>query len=250
MKLPTGKTKPTLDMSKLSMLIYGQPKIGKSTFCSRAEGALFLATEPGLNALETYNVTIDSWADMLEATDLIAKGKHNFKTIIIDTIDNLFGMCVDFICQRENIKNIGDLGYGKGYSMLDDEFKRIIFKLARLPYGLIFVSHAQQMEVPSRTGIIQRVVPTLPKRARKVIIGLVDIIGYANIITAENQNGQAAERRILQFTPTETVEAGDRTGRLNTMPLNYHIFLKRLTGESTQISSDSNVKITKQVANA
>lgn len=33
------------------MLIYGPTKIGKSTWCSYAENALFLSTEPGLNRI-------------------------------------------------------------------------------------------------------------------------------------------------------------------------------------------------------
>ncbi len=239
MKLPTKKTQPTIDMTKLSMLIYGQPKIGKSTFCSRAEDAFFLATEPGLSSLETYNLTIDKWEDALSVLAELARGKHKFKTIVVDTIDNLFDMCVDYICQRENIKNIGDLSYGKGYSMADDEFKRVINKMARLPYGVIFVSHAQTTESTSNHVTIQRIVPTLSKRARRFIIGLVDIIGYASIITVSNPDGQIVERRVLQFTPSENVEAGDRTGRLSTIPLNYHIFLKKLTQNQSEREAET-----------
>ena len=87
--LPTQKSKPQFSMSNLSMLLYGAPKIGKSTFCSRAEDALFIATEPGLNHLETYNVRVNSWREFLEVMALIAKGNHPFKTIVIDTVDKL-----------------------------------------------------------------------------------------------------------------------------------------------------------------
>ena len=60
-KLPTEIQEPTFDIDHLSMLIYGQPKIGKSTFCSRFEHALFMATEPGLNYLKTKNVRVNDW---------------------------------------------------------------------------------------------------------------------------------------------------------------------------------------------
>jgi len=52
--LPTKKTPPKQDLAGLTVLVYGPSKIGKSTWCSQADGALFLATEPGLNALEVY----------------------------------------------------------------------------------------------------------------------------------------------------------------------------------------------------
>ena len=65
--LPTAKTQPKPDLADLTVLVYGQTKIGKSTFCAQSEGALFLATEPGLNALDVYQVPVQSWDDLLNA---------------------------------------------------------------------------------------------------------------------------------------------------------------------------------------
>ena len=45
--LPTTKTAPKNTLADLTVLVYGQTKIGKTTLCSQADGALFLATEPG-----------------------------------------------------------------------------------------------------------------------------------------------------------------------------------------------------------
>lgn len=45
--LPTTKTRPKPDLADLTVLAYGQTKIGKTTLCSQADGALFLATDPG-----------------------------------------------------------------------------------------------------------------------------------------------------------------------------------------------------------
>ena len=56
--LPTQKTKPKASLFDLTALVYGPSKIGKSTWCSNAEKALFLATEPGLNALEVFQSNI------------------------------------------------------------------------------------------------------------------------------------------------------------------------------------------------
>jgi hypothetical protein len=49
--------------SILTVMVYGQTKIGKTTLCSQAEGALFLATEPGLNALDVFQVPILTWTE-------------------------------------------------------------------------------------------------------------------------------------------------------------------------------------------
>ena len=67
MPLPTTKTPPKTNMADLTILVYGATKIGKSTWCSHADHALFLSTEPGLNSLEVYQVAIRSWEELLEA---------------------------------------------------------------------------------------------------------------------------------------------------------------------------------------
>ena len=65
--LPTTKTAPKNSLTDLTVLVYGQTKIGKTTLCSQAEGALFLATEPGLNALDVFQVPIrGAWVLILE----------------------------------------------------------------------------------------------------------------------------------------------------------------------------------------
>jgi len=113
--LPTKKTAPKQDLSDLSLLEYGLPKSGKSTWASGAEGALFLATEPGLNALDVYQVPIQSWEDLRKACAEIVAGNHPFKTVILDTIDNAYKFCTDYILKKFKIEHESDLGYGKGY---------------------------------------------------------------------------------------------------------------------------------------
>ncbi len=114
--LPTAKTQPKPDLADLTVLVYGQTKIGKSTFCSQSDGALFLATEPGLNALDVYQVPIQSWDDLLSACAEITEGKHPFRTIILDTIDNAYKFCTDYIVKKYKIEHESDLGYGQGYA--------------------------------------------------------------------------------------------------------------------------------------
>src|SRR5512146_853294 len=98
--LPTTRTAPKLNLSDLTVLVYGQTKIGKTTWCSNAEGAVFLATEPGLNSLSVYQVPILTWDDLLAACAELAEGKHGFKTVIIDTVDNAYKMCADYILKK------------------------------------------------------------------------------------------------------------------------------------------------------
>lgn len=226
MNLPTEKTDKITDFSKLTTLIYGESKIGKSTFCAGAEGALFLSTEPGLNHLSTYKIDIRCWNDLRNACKEISIGKHEFKTIIIDTIDNAYDMCREHILKEKEIEHESDLGYGKGFVLVNKEFSRVINKLAFLQYGLIFVSHSKEKEIDTRVGKKLKITTSLPNSAAKFITGIVDIILYCDIRTTINKSNETIYERVIRTQPTEKYIAGDRTGILKeTIKLDYKSFI-------------------------
>ena len=215
--LPSQKTSPKTSLNDLTVLVYGPSKIGKSTWCSHADGALFLATEAGLNNLDVYQVPIATWEELLAACKEIAEGKHAFKTVIIDTVDNAYRMCAEHICQKFKIEHESDLGYGKGYALINNEFYRVLNKLALLPCGLFLISHSQEKEIETRTGKVTRIVPTLPDKARKIVLGMVDIILFCDLEPSTGADGKPAQRRVIRTKPHVNYEAGDRTGRLPEM---------------------------------
>lgn len=226
MTLPTTKTPPKTNMADLTILVYGATKIGKSTWCSHADHALFLSTEPGLNSLEVYQVAIRSWEELLEACADISAGKHEFKTIVLDTVDNAYKMCTEYICRKFNIQHESDLGFGKGFSLANNEFQRVLNKLAFMPYGLYLVSHAQEIEIDSRIGKFSKTVPTLPDKARKIVLGLVDMVLYCDIDVTTEDDGSKTSRRVMRTKPHVNYEAGDRTGKLpEVIELDYHRFI-------------------------
>jgi hypothetical protein len=227
MLLPTAKTPPKPNLADLTVLVYGPTKIGKSSWCSNADGALFLSTEPGLNSLEVFQSPIRSWDELLAACGELAEGNHPFKTVIIDTVDNAYRMCADYVCRKFKVEHESDLGFGKGYALANNEFQRVLNKLAFMPYGLYLVSHSQETEVETRTGKYTKIVPTLPEKARKIVLGLVDMILYCDIETASGSDGKVIGRRVMRTKPSLYYEAGDRTGRLpDIIDLDYARFIQ------------------------
>ena len=256
--LPTEKTPARMSLSDLTVLVHGPAKIGKSTLCSRAEKALFIATEAGLNALEVYQVPVTSWNEFLAACGDVAGGEHGFKTIVVDTLDNAYLMCQEHICVKHKIEHPADLAYGKGFSLVNNEFYRVLNKLSLLSYGLFLVCHSQEKEIETRTGKRTRIVPTLPDKARRMVLGMVDVILYCDVDTVVNADGKTtSERRIMRTKPTEAYEAGDRTGRLpDVIELDYAKFAEAFERakpsasatppapkpEKTQYATDAQVK--------
>ena len=84
--LPSERSMPTANLSQQTILIYGPPKIGKSSFASRFPEALFFECEPGLNQLPVFKVPTYTWEDFLAAGKLVASGNHRFKSVVLDTV--------------------------------------------------------------------------------------------------------------------------------------------------------------------
>lgn len=201
--------------------------VHNSTFCAQADNALFLATEPGLNSLDAFQVPIQSWEDLLTACAEIGEGKHPFKTIIIDTVDNAYKFCCEYILRKYKVEHESDLAYGKGYAIINNEFQRVLTKLAFLPFGLFLISHAREVEMDSRTGKFTRVVPTLPEKARKIVLGMADMVLFCDLDVHTADDGAQTVRRVIRTKPNLYYEAGDRTGRMpETIDLDFSKFME------------------------
>jgi intein/homing endonuclease len=213
--------------------------VHNSTWCSQAEGAVFLATEAGLNNLEVFQVPITRWEEFLLTCREIAEGKHPFRTVVIDTVDNAYRMCADYICAKFKIDHESDLGFGKGYALINNEFHRVLTKVSLLPYGLFLVSHSQEREIETRTGKHTRIVPTLPDRVRQIVLGMADVILYCDIEVTTGPDGGTTTRRVMRTKPHVNYEAGDRTGRLpEVIDLDFSKFLEAFNqGVSVQASA-------------
>ncbi len=214
--LPTKPTPPKTALSELSILLYGPPKIGKSTFAASAPAAVFLACEPGLNHLETFNVPVRDWRTFVAAINELEAGKHQFKTVVIDTVDNAAMYCTAHVCARLGIDDPSDMGYGKGFGAVKKEWTLQVNRLCGLPMGVIFISHCLEKEVEvdgGKSAIVLR--PSIKGSQGDVVAGLVDTILFA---TADREGN-----RVLRTRPNpRRYEAGSRTRVLpDPLPLEW-----------------------------
>jgi hypothetical protein len=139
----------------------------------------------------------------------------------------LFKACSEYVRKKNNIQHESDLEWGKGWQLVKDEFSRALTKLSLLPFGLVMISHADMIEIKTRTAKITKAVPTLQKSAREIVLGMSDIILYAEATITEKDG----EIRILRTKPSENWEAGDRTGRLPAvLPLEFKAFYNAFYG--------------------
>lgn len=222
--LPEEKTTPVFELSNYNWLIYGQPKIGKSTFVSQFDDVLFVPTEPGLGALSVFKACEDShitkWTEFIEICKEIEAAsiskKLKFKILAIDTIDNLYQMCLDYVCAREKMAHPSDGSFGKGWSLVTNEFKGAILRLSK-SIKIAFISHDGEAEMVIQKIKVMRKQPSIAGGAKgEFITGLVDIITYISNDPDDNS------KRVAYFRGHDGLVAGDRTNKmLNVMPFSY-----------------------------
>lgn len=160
------------------------PKTGKTTLATQMEGSLLLAFETGYNALPGVKAQdITSWAEMKQVYRELKKPevKAAFKAIIVDTIDIAADKCKKYICNQNGIEDLGELGYGKGWTKFKDEFNEVFRGLTQLGYAVFFIGHDKEQLMDNPDGSQTRIIrPALSNSTREVISGMADIYGYAH----------------------------------------------------------------------
>jgi len=246
-RLPATKTKPKTDLSQMIVLLYGPPKIGKSTWASTAPGAIFVATEAGLGQLSVYSITsegsdcCESWDDVvLGVNELLTHAKatkpaeDTYQTVVIDTVEELVDLAATHVISQHNQKaerkaeHISDIPYGKGYAALWRECKGLISKIARSRYGLVLICHAFTVTEEDTTGEYTKTVPSLSGKLRGQVEAVADLILLADTVT----EGKGHEERVIFTKPSKYHTAGDRTGKLPArLPLSFEAVADALRDE-------------------
>ena len=196
------------------------PKTGKTTLASQMDGALILAFEPGYHALPGVMAQdVTSWGEMKQIYRELKKPevRARFNAVIVDTIDIAAERCKKYICSQNGIEDLGDLGYGKGWTKFKDEFNEVFRGLTQLGYTVFFIGHDKEVNSDDGKTIIR---PSLSGSVRTVIAGMADIYGYAHQV-------RRGEPSVLTLRCTDgTIECGCRFKYIpEEIPMNYHILV-------------------------
>ena len=205
-------SKISRDLKGKFLLIYGQPKTGKSTFGSQLPRALFMNFEQGTNALAGIkSQPILRWTEKKKVLTQLRKpqAKEIFDTIVVDTASIAWQLCEKYICQRENVDSIRDVPWGQGWNMLKQEFSEFWREITLLGFGILFIAHSKDKPTEMRNEegeAITAVCPDLPNQCYTIINSIVDIIGYLQV----QMNPDGTSERFLYTRSTPTIFAGSR----------------------------------------
>ena len=239
MKLPTEKCKPQYDITQERILLYGDPKIGKTTLASHLHPeALIIAAEEGYRKLNAFVQPIKNWGEYIETVNALKSNKDKFPVVVIDTITVLYDMYVKHFCGKNSVDHENDAfgGYGKGVAILlrgfIDNFREINKELGR---GYILIAHAQFIDDDGK----QLTRPLLPQdkndKIREAIEAEVDYIWYLNKGVVDGKTGvrQLHTQQGTKFIAGGRGEMASPIGLINGDPAKSAIRIKNAYKQQT-----------------
>jgi len=200
------KNKPAINL-----LLYGEPKVGKSTFATTASSPLVCDAEAGYRYMSSRGINIPvaevlQWSDMQEFYK--EASKPEYKTIIIDPVNELLDkLIISAKANRMYIQNTDPNALSmKGWGYVKDKMKQMLKSFRDMDKNVIFVAHVKEKE---DDGQIKKT-PKLDANLSAELMAMMDIIGYMFMI-----NNKDVQKRVISFQPSVRFDAGDRT---NTLP--------------------------------
>lgn len=224
----------------LKLCIYGAAGCGKTTLASQAPDALVYCSEAGAEQLDVARLdAAETWPGVLEDMRTLEGVDHPYKTIVIDTLDALEPTVVQHICKAAGKESLGDLGYGKGFVELANQWRLFLGALERLQavrgMHVITIAHCHVKPFNDPThGQYDRYVPKLQEKIWNLTSEWSDIVGYAAFelapIAKDGQRTRAITTgaRVLHTVKGSGFEAKNRYGITEPMPLSWGVLWSKI----------------------
>lgn len=183
----------------ITMLVYGQPGVGKTTLAVSAPDAVLFDYDGGVQRIngahQTLTVQIRSWEDTSEALDEIVASYPDVKTIVIDTVGKMLDFMSEYIVRNNSRmkKSDGTLSL-QGYGLRKSMFIDFIKKTAVLGKNIIFVAHEKEEKRGDDT--VKR--PDIGGSSANDLVKELDLVGYMQMLGKD---------RTIAFNPTEAYYA-------------------------------------------
>lgn len=235
MILPKNERRSANAKEKKVIWIYGAPFSGKTTFANAFPDPLMLNTDGNVKVVSGIDapyipirdeVTVKgritkrkmAYEVFLDAVAELEKKQNDFKTIVVDLLEDVYEGCRVFICDRQGWKHESDDSF-RAWDMVRSEFLNTLKRLINLNYeNIILISHEDRSRDLTRKGgdKISSIKPNIQDKVANKVAGMVDLV--ARIVADDSE-------RVLSFKTSEVIFGGGRlTVRNKEIPLDYAAF--------------------------
>lgn len=193
--LPTTKI-PAENQDPKYLIIFGLPKVGKTTILSTLENNLILDMENGTTYVDALKVKINSLKDLNEVCKAIKEANYPYKYITIDTITaveemakplalNLYQKSPIYSDKYADVTDVTNLPSGQGYSWLRAAVEMIIDKIAACAPNIIICGHVKDAALSEGATMNVKTLDLTGKISR-ILSAKSDAIGFVH--RDENSN--------------------------------------------------------------
>lgn len=219
----------------IKMLLYGEPGIGKSTFCLGFPKPFYICSDGNYEWLEgadpSAHVEVSSWAKMKQIID--TNKFDGYDTIVVDLIEDFFKWCEAEYVKKKGLDHISDEGFGKGYDTTRTEFFVYMTKLISKPKNVIFISHQTVGSYKDKRGVEHTTYDPssmLPAKVLEMLGGRLRYALHCYLTDEKMPDGTIRQHRTLALTkkPDEynIIRGYDVDAMPAEIPLDAMTFLK------------------------
>lgn len=187
-------------------VIYGPEGVGKTTLANDMPSPLFIDAEQGSDHLDLDRVEVDTMGDIREVVKFLKSDAHEYKTVVLDTIDWIEKRLIKELCAEFKAESIEQIegGYGKGYTILEERMMGFLGELdsvRKKGMHIILLAHSkvQKYEDPELASSYDRYQLKLEKKTSALIKEWCDCLLFYNYDTKiTDQAGTIDKKRGVQ----------------------------------------------------
>lgn len=228
MLLPSAERRQVGQTTKRKLWIYGGAFSGKTTFMDKAPNPLNLNTDgniqfvtmPYLPIKDTYEgrQKVLAWQVFKNTIDELEKKNNDFKTIIVDLLEDSYESCRLYMYDKLGITHESDDSF-RAWDKVRTEFLSTIRRLMNLDYeNIVLISHEDTSKDIAKKGgdKITAIKPNLQEKIANKIAGMVDIV--ARVVVEDDDS------RTLNFKSNEVIFGGGRLKGISktSIPLDWN----------------------------
>lgn len=201
------------------MWLYGSPFSGKTTFADSAPDPLMLNTDGNAEYVTAPYVAIKdevivmgritkrkfAWEVFKEYIEELEKGQNDFKTIVVDLVNDTYEMCRLYMYDKLGITHESDDSY-RAWDKVRTEYLSTMRRVTNLPYeNVILISHEDATkDLTKKSG--DKITSIKPKMADKVADSLAGMVGFVGRVYVDEGKHK------LSIKTDEVVYGGGRLG--------------------------------------
>lgn len=220
--------------SAMKVVIYGPEGIGKTTLASRFPDPLFIDTEGSTKLMDVARTDRPlSWSQLLNQVSCVWEDPTLCRTLVIDTADWAERLCTEAFCASKKVSGIEEIGYGRGYVYIAEDFGRLLNTLSEITekgVNVVLTAHAKmrKFEQPDELGAYDRWELKLQKSVAPLVKEWADLLLFANYKTlavAVDKDGKKHKaqggKRVMYTTHHPCWDAKNRLGLPDELPMDY-----------------------------